>query len=159
MTVALDYRDNLLMALQWLRQKSLIQVAATCMMIFAAHPVMASCGDYLFRAGKPVTGHEMYVDSTVHHQAELILPAASDQPVAGPLNIPRRPCSGPNCSQSRIPLVPVPGVPSIVFRGLDPAALLESACLLAETRVAIEFPESERGAHYVPSTIFRPPAA
>ena len=115
----------------------------------------ASCGNYLFRNGKPVSGHSMpehqvVVDAT----ADFGDLANSEVPVQAPV----RRCSGPNCSSSQLPLAPVPAVPVNLLRSLDPAALLEVTSSSSETRRAIELPESERGARYLPSSIFRPPA-
>ena len=116
----------------------------------------ASCGNYLFRNGKPVAGHSMpehqiVQDTTVDFGAL----ASPEVPVQAPV----RRCSGANCSSSPVPLAPVPAVPVNLLRSLDPAALLELASTSSETRRAIELPESERGARYLPSSIFRPPAA
>ena len=116
----------------------------------------ASCGNYLFRNGKPVAGHSMpehqiIQDTTIDFGAL----ASPEVPVQAPV----RRCSGPNCSSSPVPLAPVPAVPVNLLRSLDPAALLELASTSSESRRAIELPESERGARYLPSSIFRPPAA
>ncbi|MFO1001242.1 MAG: hypothetical protein U0936_12935 [Planctomycetaceae bacterium] len=116
----------------------------------------ASCGNYLFRNGVPVAGHSMPEHQIVHDTTvdfgEL---ADSGMPVQAPV----RRCSGPNCSSSPVPLVPVPAVPVNLLRSVEPAALLELASASSETRRCIELPESERGARYLPSSIFRPPAA
>ena len=116
----------------------------------------ASCGNYLFRNGKPVAGHAMSELEIVKDSAvDFGQSASPDVPVQAPV----RRCSGPNCSSSPVPLAPVPAVPVNLLRSLDPAALLELASSSSETRRAIELPESERGARYLPSSIFRPPAA
>lgn len=95
--------------------------------------------------------HQVVVDATVDFDDLANL--------AVPVQAPVRRCSGPNCSSSPVPLAPVPAVPVNLLRSLDPAALLELASTSSETRRAIELPESERGARYLPSSIFRPPAA
>ena len=115
----------------------------------------ASCGNYLFRNGKPVAGHSMPEHQVVQDSAIDFADVASEVPVQAPV----RRCSGPNCSSSPVPLAPMPAVPVNLLRSLDPAALLELASSSSETRRAIELPESERGARYLPSSIFRPPAA
>ncbi len=123
--------------------------------MFSTDNVAASCGNYLFRHGIPVQIHgddgQASTDDTGF--AVDVLFASG---VPGQQSIP--PCRGPNCSRSPIPLVPVSTVPVNLLRSLDPAALLELASASSETRRAIELPESERGARYLPSSIFRPPA-
>ena len=116
----------------------------------------ASCGNYLFRNGVPVTGHAMPEHQIVHDTTvDFGGFAGSGVPVQAPV----RRCSGPNCSSSPVPLAPVPAVPVNLLRSLDPAALLELASASSETRRSIELPESERGARYLPSSVFRPPVA
>lgn len=116
----------------------------------------ASCGNYLFRNGKPVAGHSMPEQQVVQDGSVDFGELADSE---APAQVPVRRCSGPNCSSSPVPLAPVPAVPVNVSRSLAPAALLELASASSETRRAIELPESERGALYLPSSIFRPPAA
>jgi hypothetical protein len=116
----------------------------------------ASCGNYLFRNGKPVAGHSMSEHQVV---VDAIVEFGDLANLAAPVQAPVRRCSGPNCSSSPVPLAPVPAVPVNLLRSLDPAALLDLAAISSETRRAIELPESERGARYWPSSIFRPPAA
>lgn len=112
----------------------------------------ASCGNYLFRNGKPVSGHFRPMDSLNGVQAHEL------QADAGPLEFPVRRCSGPNCSSSPLPLAPVPAVPSNLIQSFDPAAILEMLVQSSETPRGIEIPQSERGACFEPSLIFRPPA-
>jgi hypothetical protein len=112
----------------------------------------ASCGNYLFRNGKPVGDHDM-ATSVAHSQS-------GDGPVSAgdSRDMPAKPCSGPNCSSSPLPFAPVPAAPSTLIRGFDQAAVLESLATPQMHSGAIEIPESERGACFEPSSIFRPPA-
>ncbi len=116
----------------------------------------ASCGDYLFRNGKPVSGHEMANDHMVHER-DIAVDYATlpDTPSQDPF----RRCTGPNCSKSPVPFSPVPAAPVSQFRNTDPAALLGCISVPSAGRRITGFPESERGGRYVPSSIFRPPAA
>lgn len=113
----------------------------------------ASCGNYLFRNGKPVADHGISMGEMHSNTAEN---SASQ---GDPDGLPARPCSGPNCSSNPIPFAPVPPVPSTLMRGFDQAAVLESLASSQPDSVGIVIPESERGACYEPSSIFRPPAA
>lgn len=137
-------------------RRGLMLVVTLSVVLSWTQSASASCGDYLFRNGKPVAGHLMpdhhlVVDATIDF-GDL---ANSEVPIQAPA----RRCSGPNCSSSPVPFAPVPSVPVNLTRSLDPAALLEMASASSETRRAIELAESERGARYLPSSIFRPPAA
>jgi hypothetical protein len=124
--------------------------------VFSTDNVAASCGNYLFRHGIPVQIHgddgQASIDDTGFAVDVLFASGVPRQHTIPP-------CRGPNCSRSPVPLAPVPAVPVNLLRSLDPAALLELASASTETRRAIELPESERGARYLPSSIFRPPAA
>jgi hypothetical protein len=109
----------------------------------------ASCGNYLYRSGKPVMDSSLLMnDHTGDH-------------VAGktPAGVPVPPCHGPNCSGNPIPLAPVPAAPTNLIRGFDQAAVLESLADVSLPSGSIEIPVSERGARFVPSSVFRPPAA
>jgi hypothetical protein len=147
--------DQPLQSVPGVARRGLLLVVTLSIVLSWTQSASASCGNYLFRNGKPVAGHSMpehqvVVEATAGF-ADL---ASSDVPVQAPV----RRCSGPNCSNSPVPLAPVPAVPVNLLRSLDPAALLELASASSETRRAIELPESERGARYLPSSIFRPPA-
>ncbi len=109
----------------------------------------ASCGNYLYRNGKPVTDSSFSMNDHSESQASGKTPAGMPVP----------PCHGPNCSGNPIPLAPVPAAPTNLIRGFDQAAILESLADWTPHSRAIEVPESERGARFVPSSIFRPPAA
>ena len=144
--------DQPLQSVQGGVRRSLL-LAVTLGVVFSwAQSASASCGNYLFRNGKPVAGHSMPEHQVV--QGSTVEFANSDVPVQAPV----RRCSGPNCSSSPVPLAPVPAVPVNLLRSLDPAVLLELTSVSSETRRATELPESERGARYLPSSIFRPPA-
>lgn len=113
----------------------------------------ATCGNYLFRNGKPASAHTMTVDTAAGVQQNDGV-TANVPPVP-----PVAPCSGPNCSRSRMPLVPVPAAPSNLIRNFDQATILEVLSNASQMFGAMEIPTSERGACYVPSSIFRPPAS
>lgn len=136
-------------------RRGLLLVVTLSVVLSWTQSASASCGDYLFRNGKAVSGHSMSEQAIVVHAVDFADLANSETPV----QVPVRRCSGPHCSSSPVPLAPVPAVPVNLIRSLDPAALLEMASTSSETRRAIELPESERGARYLPSSIFRPPAA
>lgn len=124
--------------------------------VFSTDNVAASCGNYLLRHGVPVQTHRDDGQDNID-EIDFIVDVSVASGIPRNRSIP--PCSGPNCSRSPVPLAPVPVVPVNLLRSLDPAALLELASGSSETRRAIELPESERGARYLPSSIFRPPAA
>lgn len=127
--------------------RRLVVMAAICL-VAATWPssAVASCGNYLFRHGKPVDGS--FSSMSHHHDA----PNRETQS-----EMPAPPCHGPNCSGNPIPLMPVPVAPTNLVRGFDQAAILESLAQTPTPRCAIEVPTSERGACFVPSSIFRPP--
>jgi hypothetical protein len=109
----------------------------------------ASCGNYLYRNGKPVSDSSFSMNDHTENDAAGKTPAQMPVP----------PCHGPNCSGNPIPLAPVPVAPTNLIRGFDQATILESLADSTSPSGAIEIPESERGARFVPSSIFRPPAA
>ena len=121
--------------------------------LFWTRSASASCGNYLYRNGKAVSLHSIPMNELNEISENN---GATDNV---PSEIPVRRCSGPNCSSSPFPLAPVPAAPSNLIRGFDQATVLESVEQTQNTRGAIEFPESERGARFEPSTVFRPPAA
>ena len=135
------------------RLRSVTRCVAACCVFLSAGPLFASCGDYLFRNGSPVSGHLMSVTAQ-----EMVLSAGRLISVAPPQNsVPR--CSGPNCSSRPIPHFPVSQVPPGLVKGLRAECVLES---LAEQQLSsemLENPQSERGAFFEPLPIFRPPAA
>lgn len=106
----------------------------------------ASCGDYLIVNGKPVADHQM--------------PEHESDRVPGQQNSKESPfpsCSGPNCSNRPAPGVPNPEAPTNL-RSLGPADLVKLLDLGFGPRRMSRVPESERGAFYLPSEVFRPPA-
>ena len=147
--------DQPLQSVRGFARRGLLLVVTLGIALSWTQSASASCGNYLFRNGKPVAGHSMPEHQIVQNATVVLgeLPLM-DAPIQAPV----RRCSGPNCSSSPVPLAPVPAVPANLLRSLDPAALLELASTSSETRRAIELPESERGARYLPSSIFRPPA-
>lgn len=148
--------DRPLQSVRGFARRGLLVVVTLGIVLSWTQSASASCGNYLFRNGKPVAGHSMAENQAVHGSQPDIGEFADS---TAPVQVPVRRCSGPNCSSSPVPLAPVPAVPVNLLRSLDPAALLELASVSSETRQAIELPESERGARYLPSSIFRPPAA
>ncbi|RLS77880.1 MAG: hypothetical protein DWI00_04540 [Planctomycetota bacterium] len=148
--------DQPLQSVRGFAHRGLLLVITLGVVLSWTQSASASCGDYLFRNGKPVAGHAMPEHQIVQDASFDFGELASPEV---PVQAPVRRCSGPNCSSSPVPLAPVPAVPVNLLRSLDPAALLELASVTSETRRAMELPESERGARYLPSSIFRPPAA
>ncbi len=123
---------------------------------FLADQANASCGNYLYRNGKPVA-HHMIQNHPIRMDEVLQKNVTGHSEPVSPM--PVRRCFGPHCSSSPVPLLPINSVPEIQLRSLDPAALLS---LIHGTFTAWQrhgLPESERGVHYVPSSIFRPPTA
>lgn len=148
--------DQPLQSVRGFARRGLLVVVTLGIVLSWTRSASASCGNYLFRNGQPVAGHSMAENQAIHApKADIGEFVDSTTPVQAPV----RRCSGPNCSSSPVPLAPVPAVPINLLRSLDPAALLELASVSSETPRAIELPESERGARYLPSSIFRPPAA
>lgn len=134
-----------------------VWAVVTCTVLLAgSKSASATCGNYLFRNGKPVADHSMTHAQTMQ-ETNIVLGQFATR--RAPVQTPVRRCSGPNCSNNPVPFAPVPSAPISQMRGFDPAALLESISLSAATLEALELPESERGARYLPSAIFRPPMA
>jgi hypothetical protein len=134
-----------------------VWAVVTCTVLLAgSKSASATCGNYLFRNGKPVADHAMTHAQTMQ-ETNIVLGQFATR--RAPAQTPVRRCSGPNCSNNPVPFAPVPSAPISQMRGFDPAALLESISLSAATLEALELPESERGARYWPSAIFRPPMA
>ena len=129
-------------------QRVLIAVATISVALVWSSTASASCGNYLYRNGKPVADSSLMNDHNKDHAASRI-----------PAGMPVPPCHGPNCSGNPIPLAPMPIAPTNLIRGFDQATILESLADSTSPSGAIEIPESERGARFVPSSIFRPPAA
>ncbi len=115
----------------------------------------ASCGDYLFRKGKPVADHKSNHAEMSPKQEAMIHRHGSTN---APEQAPTRRCNGPNCSSSPVPFAPMPAAPLSQVSRSETAALLETVLFCTDAREAAEFPESERGALYLPSSIFRPPS-
>ncbi len=135
------------------RRVVMMVVAATVALSWTSS-ALASCGDYLFRSGIPVSGsHSTSMDSVFDVSGQV--GASNNLPV----QIPGRRCSGPNCSSQPLPLPPVDSAPSQLIRTFDQAALLELLVDVLPTSRGIEIPESEFGACFAPASIFRPPAA
>lgn len=131
-----------------LRCVLMVAVTMTVALVWSS-AASASCGNYLYRNGKRVTDSSFSMNDRNQDHASAKIPAEMPVP----------PCHGPNCSGNPIPLAPVPVAPTVLIRGFDQAAILESLADSTSPSERIEFPESERGARFVPSSIFRPPAA
>ena len=130
-------------------RRALMAVATITVALVWTSTASASCGNYLYRNGKPVTDSSFSMnDHTENHTSSKI-----------PDGMPVPPCHGPNCSRNPTPLTPVPVAPTNLIRGFDQATILESLADSTSPSGAIEIPASERGARFVPSSIFRPPAA
>ncbi|MBC7967965.1 MAG: hypothetical protein H7Z17_18805 [Fuerstia sp.] len=130
-------------------QRVLLAMVTISVALVWSSTASASCGNYLYRNGKPVTDSSFSMNDHNENHASNKTPAG----------VPLPPCHGPNCSGNPIPLAPVPVAPTNLIRGFDQATILESLADSTSPSGAIEIPASERGARYVPSSIFRPPAA
>ena len=130
-------------------QRVLTAVGAISVALVWSSTASASCGNYLYRNGKQVADSSFSMSDYRENHASSKLPDG----------IPVPPCHGPNCSGSPTPLAPVPAAPMNLIRGFDQATILESLADSASPSRATEIPESERGARFVPASIFRPPAA
>jgi len=130
-------------------QRVLMAIVTISVAMAWSSTASASCGNYLYRNGKQVTDSSFSMNDHNENHASSRIPAGMPVP----------PCHGPNCSGSPAPLAPVPVAPTNLIRGFDQATILESLADSASPSGAIEIPESERGARFVPSSIFRPPAA
>ena len=117
--------------------------------VLAGNESLASCGDYLFRHGVPVSAHPTF---------ELVgegIERAMDRGFSPVLPKPA-PCRGPNCSRAPQQPAPVP-VPASISGGSDDATWVELPDVEALNVVFPLIPASERGAHFEPTKIFRPP--
>lgn len=128
-----------------------VLMAVVTMSVFMAWSatVSASCGNYLYRNGKQVSHSSFSMNEHNENHAAGQTPARMPVP----------PCHGPNCTGNPAPLAPVPVAPTNLIRGFDQATILESLADSVSPSGAIEIPESERGARFEPSSVFRPPAA
>ena len=127
----------------------LLAAVAVSVALVWSSTASASCGNYLYRNGKPVTDSSFSMNNHTENYASGKTPAG----------VPAQPCHGPNCSGNPIPLAPVPVAPTNLIRGFDQATILEALADLTSPSGAIEIPASERGARFEPSSVFRPPAA
>lgn len=136
-------------ACRWRLSRALLWITVAVIGASWMSTASASCGHYLYRNGNPVN------DVVVNVQDSTPTVAEEQTPLENPVHR----CSGPNCSQTPVPLNPTPAAPVNLISGFDQLAVLQSLCRPAFTRSAVEIPESERGAHFEPSAIFRPPMA
>ena len=130
-------------------RRVLMAVVSISVALVWSSTASASCGNYLYRNGKQVTDSSFSMNDHNDNHASGKTPAGMPVPL----------CHGPNCSGNPIPLAPVPVAPTNLIRGFDQATILESLADSTSPSGAVEIPESERGARFVPSSIFRPPAA
>lgn len=130
-------------------QRVVIAVAAIIMGLVWSSAASASCGNYLYRNGKQVNDPSISMNDHNENHASGQTPAGTPVP----------PCHGPNCSRNPTPLAPVPFAPTNLIRGFDQATILESLADSTSPSEATDIPESERGARFMPSSIFRPPNA
>ncbi len=140
------------------RVTEFVVVAAVLILFVASSPkASASCGDYLYRNGTPVSGHSMPHTLPMDDLQNRSEPEATSQ--NSPFQLPARRCSGPNCSRSPLPVAPLPAAPSNLIHGFDQMAILEALDRTESSRGCLDIPQSERGSFFEPSSIFRPPAA
>lgn len=130
-------------------RRVLMAIMTTCVALAWSSTASASCGDYLYRNGKKVSDSSFSMDKDSENHASSGIPTG----------VPVPPCHGPNCSRNPTPLAPVPVAPTNLIRGFDQATIIESFADSTSASGATEIPESERGARFLPSFIFRPPAA
>jgi hypothetical protein len=131
---------------RWMRLRAALRTVVACWIVFSAGPLFASCGDYLFRNGKPVSGHSM----------EKLAEVPKDR---NPLKNTAMPCSGPNCSSRPIPHLPVSQIPTAPVRGIRADCILDSQSEQPGAKEMAVIPQSEQGAFFEPLPIFRPPAS
>lgn len=115
----------------------------------SATTASATCGDYLRLDVNP-TGH-------THFPAGEYLAVVMGHRV--PAGLPAPPCHGPNCSDNSVPTMPVPVAPPTLVHGFDEVAIVVALTQRPSPSTGREIPESERGASFVPSSVFRPPIA
>jgi len=129
-------------------------VAAVALVIcgLSSPRVDASCGDYLYRNGKPVS-HQMTMSEIPSELRNLVAVNARDS------QTPPSGCHGPGCSNNPFRGVPAPEAPPHLVRGADQAALLDMVGAPPWNGSGRIVPESERGARYAPSAVYRPPIA
>lgn len=125
--------------------------------VLADTAVAGSCGHYLFRNGKPVSGEQ-------HAAADYAMPSHAAMPAdAQPAHDrvpgqPRRPCNGPGCHGQPLPVTPAP-VSLSLSRSTDQAVLLRELLTPCTERDSSLLPQSERGECFRAASIFRPPCA
>lgn len=130
-----------------------VLISLACSAALDAVPAFATCGDYLYRNGRPVShavGNGEMSESQTH------LPSADQKPFDAPL--PGR-CSGPHCSSNPLPERQLPASPSNLVQGFDQAAILGSLLRDLKARRGRQIPESEQGVRFEPLPVYRPPAA
>jgi hypothetical protein len=130
--------------------------AVSAVLLLSSAAAEASCGGYLYRQGRPVE------HSQVHTSATDFLPGAmshialsTDRPLD---RIPSRPCSGPGCSRTPLPLAPV-SVPITLPRTMDSGVLSDLSALSPSSLDGLLEVQSERITNPGPAEVFRPPAA
>lgn len=112
--------------------------------------VQASCGNYLFQHGKPVSVHA----SNGHLGVQTFPPFKFDDEQPGP-NFPF--CTGPNCSRRVPPLFPLGTAPLLRLQNIEQANISEMTAKLLFAVKRMDIPRSERGDFFEPEPFFRPP--
>lgn len=141
-------------------------VAGMVLIVFTSwtRAASASCGDYLLHHGKMVSDQRMTDHATfvaIGQPDGRGIPAGSEKVTRPTLpgGSPAGGCAGPNCSRQPTPFGSPPVIPAWQLKLLEPAVLqsvLEVGASLSRART---LPVSERGARYLPSSVFRPPEA
>lgn len=138
---------------RWTYLQAVTRCVVACCVFLSAGSLFASCGDYLFRNGKPVSGH-----STSVMGQDAVFSAGRRIGEAPPQNsVPI--CSGPNCSSRPFSHFPASQIPRVLVKGFRAECVLESMTEQQQPSKMLENPQSERGAFFEPLPIFRPPAA
>lgn len=111
----------------------------------------ASCGDYLFRHGKPVAQH------TSGHAINTGLTTLSSESSHSSSIPDPVPCTGPHCSRRTLPSAPVEAPLTIRSRNSEQATVADVVACLHFGEMPRRIPESEHGAFFEPNPLFRPP--
>lgn len=144
----------------WRSVRRLSAIAVTLLVVFLSSrsSEASSCGSYLYKNGKPVSGHALPMPAALPDNALSPDNTATDLAVIPPdRSVPAAPCRGPNCSRSPFPGLPVP-VPVSVSRTSEIAVLSHVDSASTHRSHGVEVPQSESGAFYEPGSVFRPPA-
>ena len=126
---------------------------STVIWLILSAAASASCGNYLFRNGKPVGEHAM--GSSPDDLAALRASGSRSMPYG----LPAGGCNGPHCSGHQLPWSPA-SVPTSIVKFRDQPAFVAGVPDGNSLRtVSGQVPTSESGEFFEPPLIFRPPAA